>query len=100
MFGRWHPPGTFPGGVYELNLLGSIGLAGIVFVVVYLPGRWAAKRVRKRGFEEGFAKAADDPDVFIKALQKARDAGIIREHIIVEDPDKKDETKVEAGSAG
>ena len=98
MFGRWHPPGTFPGGVYELNLLGSIGLAGVVFAAIYLPGRWAAKRVRKKGFEEGFVKGLRDPEAFVNALKKAKELGIIKEHIIVETSEE-DEAKVEAGSA-
>lgn len=84
MFGTWYPAGrVLQTGQFELNTLGITAIGGAMVGIVYFVSRSAAKRAYKRGYDKGYSEGINDPETFITAIKKARELGIIKEHVIV-----------------
>ena len=92
MFGTWYPAGSvLQTGQFELNTLGIVALGGTFVGITYFISRSAAKRAYKRGYDKGYSEGINDPETFIAAIKKAKELGIIREHVIVAAPVEEDE---------
>ena len=77
MFGTMYAAGTYPYAIYHLNAFGVTALGTGLLALALIPVRVATKRARKRGYDEGHKAGMNDPEVFMNAVKKMKDKGIL-----------------------
>lgn len=77
MFGTMYAAGTYPFAIFKLSTLGTGVVFGAGLLITAAITRTATKRARKRGYDEGHKAGMNDPEVFMNAIKKMKEKGIL-----------------------